>query len=160
MPLLLLFSYPVVSDFVNPWSTASQASLSLIISRSLPKFMSVASVMPSSRLILWYPLFLLPSIFPSIRDFTNESAVHIRWPKYCSFSFSISPSSECLGLISLKIDWFDLLAVQGPLRSRVQHHSSKASIFLHSAFFTVQLSQLYVTTRKTIALTYGPLLAE
>ena len=106
-----------VQLFVTSWTTAHQASLSLIISRSLPKFMSIALVMPSSHLILWCPLLLLPSIFPSIREFSNELAVCIRWPKYWSFSFSISPSNEYSGLISLKIDWFDLLAVQGTLRS-------------------------------------------
>ena len=115
--------------------------------------MSVASVMPSSHLIFWCPLLLLPSVFPSIRDFTKESNVHIRWPKYWSFSFSISPSNEYSGLISLKIDWFDLPAVQRTLRSLLQHHSLKASILWRSVFFTVQLSQLYVTTGKTIALT-------
>ena len=110
--------------------------------------------MPSSHLILWCcPLLLLPSIFPSIKDFSSESAVHIRWPKYWSFSFSISPSNECSGLISLKIDWFDLLAFQGTFRSLLQQHSSKASILWRSAFFMVQLSQPYVTTGKTIALT-------
>ena len=114
--------------FVTQRTTACQASLSLTISRSLSKFMSIALVMPSSRLILWCPLLLLPSIFPSIRDFSNESSVRIRWPKYWSFSFSISPSSEYSGLISLKIDWFDLPAVQGTLRSLLQHHGLKASI--------------------------------
>ena len=117
------------------------------------EFMFIASVMPSNHLILSRSLLLLPLIFPSIRDFSNESSVHIRWLKYWSFSFSISPSSEYSGLKSLKIDWFDLLAVQGTFRSLYQHHSSKASIFCCSAFFTVQLSQSYMTTRKTIALT-------
>ena len=134
-----------MSDSVTPWTAARQA-LSLTISRSLPKFMFIASVMPSSHLILWCPLLLLPSIFPSIRNFSSESAVRIRRPKY----YSISPSKEYSGLISLKIDWFDLLAVQGTLRSLLQHHSSKVSVLWHSAFFTVQLSQLYVTTGKTI----------
>ena len=109
--------------------------------------------MPSNHLILCQPLFLLPSIFPSIRVFFNESALHIRWPKYWNFSFSISPSSEYSGLISIRIDWFDLLSVQGPLKSLRQHHSSKASILRRSAFFTVQLSHPYMTTGKTIALT-------
>ena len=109
--------------------------------------------MPSSHLILWCPLLLLPSIFPSIRDFSNESAIHIRWPKYWSFSFSISPSNEHSGLISLKVDWFDLLAVQGTLRSFLQLHSSKASILWCSAFFMIQFSQPYMTTGKTTALT-------
>ena len=125
--------------------------LSLIISWRLPKFMSIALVMPSSHLILWCPLFLLPAVFPSIRDFSNELAVCIRWPKY--WSVSISPSNEYSGLISLKIYLFDLLAVQGTLRSLLQHHSLKASVFQHSTFFTVQLSQPYVATGKTIALT-------
>ena len=138
--------------FVTPWAAARQASLSLTISRSLPKFMSIASVMPFNHLILWHPLFLLPSIFPSIRDFSNELAVCIKWPKYWSFSFSISPYSEYSGLIFLKIDWFDLLAIQGTFRSLPQHHSSKASILWHSAFFTVQLSHPYMTTGKTIGL--------
>ena len=118
--------------------------------------MSIVSVMPSSHLTLWYPLLFLPSNFPSIRDFSKESAVWIRWPKYWSFNFSISPSNEYSKLISLRIDWFDLLAVQGTLKSPLQHHSSKASILWHSAFFTVHLSQLYVTTGKTIALMWLP----
>ena len=122
--------------FATPWTAACQASLSLTISRSLSKFMSIASVMPSNHLILCRPLFLLPSIFPSIRDFSNESAVHIRWPKYWSFSFSISPSSEHSGLISFKIDWFDP-AVQATLKSPLLHHSLKSSILWHSAFIIV-----------------------
>ena len=116
------------------------------------KFVFIASVMPSSHLSLWHPLLLLPSIFPSIRGFSNESCVHIRWPEYCSFSFSISTSSECSVLIFLKIDWVDL-SVQGTFRSLVQHHSSKASVLWCSASFMVQLSQPYMTTGKTIALT-------
>ena len=140
-----------VQLFVTPWTTACQTSLSLTTSWSLPKFMFIASVMPSSHLILWRPLLLLPSIFPSISDFSNESPVHIRWPK--SWSFSFSSFSEYSELISLKIDWFDLLAVQGTLRSLLQHHNSKASVLWCSAFFMVQLSQLYMTTGKTIALT-------
>jgi len=139
--------------FVTPWTAACQTSLSLTISQSLPKFMSIAPVMPSSHLILWCPLFLLPSVFPSIRDFSNESPVRIKWPKYWSFSFSISPSNEYSGLISLEIDWFDLLDFQGTLRSLLQHHSSNTVILWCSAFFTVQLSQPYMTTGKTIALT-------
>ena len=115
--------------------------------------MSVESVKSSNHLILCNPLLLLPSIFPSIRVFSNESALHIRWPKYWSFSFSINPSNEYSGLISFRMDWFDLLAVQGTLKSLLQHHSSKASILQHSAFFMVQLSHPYVTTGKTIALT-------
>ena len=139
--------------FETAWTAAYQASLSLTISQSLPKVMSNASVMPSNHLILWCPLLLLPLIFPSIRDFSTESAVHIRWPKYSGFSLSISQSSEYSGLISLKIDWFDLLTDQGTVKSLLQHHSLKASILWRSAFFTVQLSQPYVTTGQTTALT-------
>ena len=130
--------------FVTPWTAARQASLSLTISQSLLKFMSIASVMPSNHLILWCPL-LLPSIFPSMRDFSNESAVLIRWPKYWSFTFSISPSNEYARWISLKIDWFHFFAVQETLRSLFHHHSSKASILQCSACFMIQLSQLFVT---------------
>ena len=125
-----------VQFFTVPETAACQTSLSFTNSQSLPKFVSIALVMPSSHLILWHPLLLLPSIFPSIRDFPNESVVHIRWPKCWSFSLSISPSNKGSGLISLKIDWFDL-AVQGTLRSLLQHHTSKASLFQPSAFFTV-----------------------
>ena len=138
------------------WTAAHQAYLSHTISQSLPKFL--ASVMLSSHLTLWGPLLLLPSIFPSIRDFSNESSVHIRWPKYWIFSFSISPSSEYSELISIKIDWFDLLAVQGTFRNLLQHWSSKASILWCSAFFRVQLPQPYMTTGKTWL--YGPLSVE
>ena len=138
--------------FATPWTSARQASLSITNSRSLLKLMSIESVMPSNHLILCHPLLLLPSIFPSIRVFTNESVLHIRWPKYWSFSFSISSSNEYSGLISFRMGWLDLLAVQGTLRSLLQHHSSKASIFQHSAFFIVQLSRPYMTTGKTIAL--------
>ena len=127
--------------------------LVLIIFRSLLKLMSIESVMPSNHLILCYPLLLLPSIFPSIRVFSNESVLCIRLSKYWSFSFSISPSNEYSGLIPFRMDWIDLLAVQGTLESLLQHHSSKASILWRSAFFTVQLSHPYMTTRKTIALT-------
>ena len=123
-----------------------QAPLSITNSRSLLKLMFIVSVMPSNHLILCWPLLLLPSIFPSIRVFSNESVLCIRWPEYWSFSFSISPSSEYSGLISFKIDWFDLLAIQGTLRSLLQHHSSKASIFQCSAFFRVQLLHSYMTT--------------
>ena len=140
--------------FAIPWTSAHQVLLSLTISWSSPKFMSIASVMPSRHLILWSPLLLLPSIFPSLRGFSSESAIHIMWTKY--WSFSISPSTENSELISLTIDWFDLLAVQGNFMSFLQHHSLKAKIHWCSAFFTVQLSQLYVTTGKTIAL-YRPL---
>ena len=139
--------------FVTPWTKARQASLSITNSWSPPKLMSIESVMPSNHLLLCRPLLLLPSIFPRIRVFSNESALHIRWPKYWSFSFNISPSNEHSGLISFRIDWLDLLAVQGTLKSLLQHHSSKASILWHSAFFIVQLSHPYMTTRKTIALT-------
>jgi len=132
--------------FATPWTAACQASLSLIISWSLQKFMFIALVMSSNHLMLWHSLLLLPSIFPSIRDFSNESSVCIRWPKYWSFSFSLSPSSEYSGLISLKIDWFNLLAVQGALRSPLKHHSLKASNLSCSAFLLVQLSQPYLTT--------------
>ena len=139
--------------FATPWTAGRQASLSITNSQDLLKLMSIESVMPSNHLILCCPLFLLASIFPSIRVFSNESVLHIRWPKYWNFSFSISPSNEYSGLISFRIDWLDLLAVQGTLKSLLQHHSSKASIPWHSAFFIVQLSHPYMTTRKTIALT-------
>ena len=139
--------------FATPWTAAHQASLSITNSGGPPKPITVESVMPSNHLILYRPLLLLPSIFPSIRVFPNESALRIRWPKYWSFSFSISPSSEHPGLISFRMDWLELLAVQGTLKSLLQHHSSKASILQCSAFFIVQLSHLYMTTGKTIALT-------
>ena len=141
-----------MSNFVTPWIIARQASLSITNSQSLPKPMSIESVMPSNHLILCHPLFLLPPIPPSIRVFSNESTLPTRWPKYWSFSFSISPSNEHPGLISFRMDWLDLLAVQGTLKSLLQHHGSKASILQCSAFFTVQLSQPYMTTGKTIAL--------
>ena len=127
--------------------------MSITSSQSPPKPMSIELVMPSNHFILCRPLLLLPSIFPSIRVFSNESALLIRWPKYWSFSFNISPSSENPGLISFKMDWLDPLAVQGTLKSLLQHHSSKPSIFQHSAFFIFQLSYPYMTTGKTIALT-------
>ena len=139
--------------FATPWISARQASLSITNSRSLLKLMSIKSVTPSNHLILCHPLLLLPLIPPSISIFSNESTLCIRWPKYWSFSFSISPSNEHPGLISFTMDWLDLLAVQGTLKSLLQHHSSKASIFWHSAFFTVQLSHPCMTTGKTIALT-------
>ena len=142
-----------VQLFATPWTAARQASPSITNSRSLPKLMSIESVMPSNYLIFCYPLLLLPSIFPSIRVFSNESALRIRWLKYWSFSFSISPSSEYSGLISFRMDWLDLLAAQGTLKSLPQHHSSKASILRRSAFIIVQLSHPYMTTGKTIALT-------
>ena len=139
--------------FATPWIAARQASLSITNSRSSSKLMCIESVMPTSHLILCHPLLLLPPILPSIRVFSNESVFRIRWPKYRSFSFSISPFNEYSGLISFRMDWWDLLAVQGTLKSLLQHHSSKASILWRSAFFTVQLSQPYLTTGKTIALT-------
>ena len=138
---------------MTPWTATRQASLSFINSRSLLKLMSIKSVMPSNHLILCRPLLLLPSIFPSIRVFSNESVLHIRWPTYWGFSFSISPSNEYSGRISFRMDWFDLLAVQGTLKSLLQHHSIKASVPCHSAFFIVQLSHPYRTTGKTTALT-------
>ena len=155
-PSSLLFSVQLLSPvslFVTPWTAAHQASLSITNSRSLLKAMSIMLVMPSNRLILCYLLILVPSIFPSIRVFSNESALYIRWPKYWSFSFSISASNEYSGLISFRMDLLDLLAVQGTLKSLLQHHSSKASILWRSAFFIVQLSHPYMTTGKTTALT-------
>ena len=142
-----------MSDFVTPWIAARQASLSITISQSSLRLTSIKSVMPSSHLILCHPLLLLPPIPPSIRVFSNESTLYMRCPKYWTFSFSISPSKEIPWLISFRMDWLDLLAVQGTLKSRLQPHSSKASILRHSAFFTVQLSHPYMTTGKTIALT-------
>ena len=136
---------------MTPWTAAHQASLSITNSWSLLKLMSIESVMPFNNLILCHPLLLLPSVFLSIRVFSNESVFHIRWPKY--WSFSISPSNEYSGLISFRIGWFDLLEVQGILKSLLQHHSSKASILWCSAFFTIQLSHPYMSTGKTIALT-------
>ena len=135
-----------VQLFATPWITASQASLSLTKSQSSPKLMSIESVMPSSHLILCCPLLLLPPIPPSIRVFSNKSTLHIRWPKYWCFSFSIIPSKEHSGLTSFQMDWLDLLAVQGTHKSFLQHHSSKASILRHWAFLTVQLSHPYMTT--------------
>ena len=138
---------------MTPWTAERQASLSITNSQSLLKLMSIESVMPSNHLILCRPFLLPPSIFPSIRVFSNESALCIRWPKYWSFSFSISPSNEHPGLISCRMDWLDLLAVQGTLKSLLQHHTSKASILRCSAFVIVQLSHPHMTTGKTIALT-------
>ena len=151
--LLLLFSQLVVSDSANPWTAACQASLSFTISWSLLKLISIELVIPSNHLIFCCPFLLQPSIFPSIRVFFNESALHIRWPKYWNFTFSISPSSEYSGLISFRMDWFDLLAVQGTLKSLLQHHSSKASILWCSAFFMVKLSHPNMTTGKNTVLT-------
>jgi len=148
-------SFSHVRRFATPWTSACHTSLSFTVSQSLLKFMTLELMMPFNHLILYHPLFLLPSIFPSIRVFSNESALHIRWPKYQSFSFSISPSNEYSGLISFRMDWLDLLAVQGIVKSLLQHHSSKASALRCSAFFMVQLSHPYVTIRKTIALTIG-----
>ena len=139
--------------FAIPWTAACQASLAITNTQSLLRLTSIESVMPSNHLILCRPLLLLPSVFPSIRVFSNESALHIRWPKYWSFSFNISPSNEYSGLISFRIDQLDLLAVQGTLKSLLQHHSSKASILWLSAFFIFQLSYPYMTTGKTVALT-------
>ena len=142
-----------VQLFATPWIAAHQASLSITNSRSSLRLTSIESVIPSSHLILCHPLLLLPPIPPSIRVFSNESTLGMRWPKYWSFSFSIIPSKEIPGLISFRMDWLDLLAVQGTFKNLLQHHSSKASILRHSAFFTVQLSHPYMTTGKTIALT-------
>ena len=139
--------------FATPWTAAWQASLSITSSWSLLRLMPIESVMPANHLILCCPLLLLPSIFPSIRIFTNESALHIRWPKYWSFSLNISPSSEYSRQISFRMHCLDLLEVQGTLKRLLQHHSSKASILQHSAFFIIQLSHPYMTTGKTIALT-------
>ena len=142
-----------VGHFATPWTTACQASLSTTNCWSLPKLMCIELVMLSIHLIFCCPLLLLPSIFPSNRVFSSESVLCIRWPKYWSFSFNINPSNEYPGLIAFRVDWLDLLAVQGTLKSLLQHHSSKASILGCSAFFTVQLSHPYMTTGKTIALT-------
>ena len=149
----LVQSLSRVWPFETLWTAARQASLSITNSWSLLKLMPIELVMPSNHVILCCPLLLLPSIFPSIRIFSNESALHIRWPNYWAFSFSISPSNEHPGLISFRMDWLALLAVQGTLKSLLQHHSSKASILLHPAFFVVQLSNPYMTTWKTMALT-------
>ena len=154
-----IYNYFVVQSlsrvplFVIQWTAAFQASLSFTVSWSLLKFMSIDSVMPSNHLILCRPLLLLPSIFPSIRVFDNGLALCIRWPKYWSFSFSISPFNEYSGLISFRMDWFDLLVVQGALKSLLQYHSSKASILWCSAFFMAHLSHQYMTVGKVIALT-------
>ena len=142
-----------VQLFVIPWTAARQASLSITNSWSLLKLMSIESMMPSNLLIFCHLLLLLPSIFPSITVFFNESVLHIKWPKYWSFSFSISPSNEYSGLISFRMDWLNILAVQGTLKSLFQHHSSKVSILQCSGFFIVQLPHPYMTTGKTIALT-------
>ena len=157
LPFLYLFQFNSVSHLClthcDPWTAAHQTSLSITNSRSLLKLMSIKLVLPSNHLILCHPLILLPSIFPSIRVFSNESGLCIRWLKYCSFSYSISSSNEYSGLISFRMDWLDLTAVQGTLKSLLQHHSSKESILHCLAFFIVQLSQPYMTTGETIALT-------
>ena len=151
--VIIVQSLSNVRLFVTPWTAAHQASLSFTIYWSLLKLISIESTMPSNHLILCRPLLLLPSIFSSIRVFSNESTLGIRWPKYWSFSFIISPSNEYSGLISFRIDWFDLLAVQVTLKSLLQDHSSKASVLQYLAFFMVQLSYSYMTTGKTIPLT-------
>jgi len=156
----LVQSLSHVQLFATPWTAACQASLSITNSWSLPRLMSIEMVMPSNHLILCCPLLLLPLIFPRIRVFSNESALRIRWPKYWNFCFNISPSKEHPGLISFRMDSSDLTAVQRTLKSLLQHHSSKASILLHSAFFIVQLSHPYMTTGKTIALTWQILMAK
>ena len=138
--------------YVTPWTVAHQASLSITNFWSLLRLMSIELVMPSNHLILCHPLLLPPSIFPNIRVFSNESLLHFRWPKYWIFSFSVSPSNEYSGLISFRMDWLDFLAIQGTLKSLLQHHSSKASVLQHLAFFIVQLSYPCMTTEKTIAL--------
>ena len=143
----------LIQHFATPWTAAHQASLSFTISWSLLKLMSIELVMPSNHVILCCPLLFLPSIFPSIGVFSNELVLHIRWPMYWSFSFSISPSNEYSGFISFKVDWFDFLSAQGTLKSLLQHHSSKASILWCSAFFVVQHSHPHIITGKTIPLT-------
>ena len=148
-----------MSNSATPWAAAHQAFLSITNSYNLFKLMSIESVMPSSHLMPCHPLLLLPSIYSTIRVFANESVLCIRWPKYWNFSFIISPSNEYLGLISFRMDWLDLLAVQGTLKN-LQHYTSKASILWHSAFFTVQLSHPYMTTGKTIALTRWTLVGK
>ena len=153
IPTQSVQSLSPVQLFVTPWTAAHQASLSFTNSWSLLKLVSIKLVMPSNHLILCHPLLLLPLFFPSIKVVSNESVLQIRWPKYRSFSLSICPSKEHSGLISFRIDWLDLLAVQGTLKSLLQHHSSKASYLWRSAFFIVQLSHPYMTTGKTIALT-------
>ena len=151
--VMVVQSLSHVQLFGTPWTAARQASLSFTISQSLLKLMSIESVIPSKHIISCHPFLLPPSIFPSIRVFSSESAHLIKWPKYWSFSFSISPSNEYSGLISFRIDRFDLLAVQGTLKSLLQHHNLKASVLWHSAFFMVQLSHQYMTTGNTKALT-------
>ena len=151
--VLVQFSCSVMLNSATPWTAPCQASLSITNTQSLLRLISIESGIPSNHLILCCPFLLLPSIFPSTRVFSNESVLCIRWPKYWSFSFNISPSDVYSGLISFRMDWLDLLAVQGTLKSLLQHHSSKASILQCSAFFIGQLSHPYMTTEKTIALT-------
>ena len=157
--MLLFFSHKVMSDS-NPWTAACQTSLPFTVSQSLLKLMSIESVMPSNNLILCCSLLLLAFIFPRVRVFSSESALHITWPKYWGFSFSISPSNEYSGLISFRNGWFDLFAVQGTLKNLLQHHSLKASVLWLSAFSMVQVSYPYMRTGKTIALTIVPLSAK
>ena len=147
-------SLSCVQLFATPWTAAHQASLSITNSWSLPKLVSLELVMPSNHFVLCHPLLFLPSIFPSIRVFSNESVLHIRWPKYWSFSLSVSPSNEHPGLISFRKDWLDIFTVQGTLKSLLQHHNSKVSILQCSAFFILRLSHSYMTTGKTVALFY------
>ena len=156
----LVQSLSCIRLLATPWTTAHQASLSITNSQSPPKLMSTESVMPSNHFILCHPLLLLPSIFPNIRIFTNKSALSIRCPKYWSFGFNINPSNEHPGLISFRMEWLELLAVQGTLKSLLKHHCSKASILLCSAFFIVQLSHPYMTTGENIALTKWILLTK
>ena len=153
-------SFSGIRLFRTPWAAEHQASLSIINAWSLRKFMSIKSVMPSNHLILCHPLLLLTSIFPRTRVFSNDSVLSIRWLKYWKFSFNISPSNEYSGLISFRMDWLDLLAVQGALKILLQHHSSKASILRHSVLFMVQLSHPYMTTGKTIALIRWPFVVK
>ena len=157
---IIQFSHLVMADSATPWIAACQASLPITNSWSSLRLTSNESVMPSSHLILCHPLLLLPSIPSSIRVFSSESTLHMRWPKCCSFSFSISPSNEHSGLVSFRMDWLDLPAVQGTLKSLLQHHTSKSSTLQRSAFFTVQLSHPYMTTGKTIALTRQTLVGK
>ena len=160
MPFSSVHSLSCVRFFATPWIGARQAFLSITNSQSSLRLTSIKSVMPSSHLILCHPLLFLPPIPPSIRVFSNESTLHMRWPKYWSFSFSISPSKEHPGLISFGMHWLDILAVQGTLKSLLQHHSSNASVLWRSAFFTVQLSHPYMTTGKTTALTRRNFVAQ
>ena len=156
----MLSHFSPIQLFLTPWTAAHQASLTFTISQSLLKLMFIEAVMPSNHIILCLPFLLLPSVFPSINVFPNELVPHMRWPKYWNFSFSISPFNEYLWLISFRIDWFDLLPVQGTLKSLLLHQNSKASLLYHSAFYMVQLSHSYRATGKTIALTRWTWLAK